>query len=116
MLYAAIKALISGAIIATVSEVAKRNPSLGALILSLPLTALLAFLWLWFERADNESIAALSQSTFWFVLATLPMFLVMPLLLRSGAGFWLALGICCLLTFAMYATIIWAIGKFGIRL
>ena len=65
MLYAVIKALLSGAIIAAVSEVAKRSPALGAIILSLPLTALLAFVWLWFDTSDKEGIAVLAQSTFW---------------------------------------------------
>jgi hypothetical protein len=63
MLYAAIKALLSGVIIATVSEVAKRYPALGALILSLPLISILAFIWLWIDTNDKEGIAALAQST-----------------------------------------------------
>ena len=87
MLYAAIKALISGIIIAIVSEVAKRYPGIGALILSLPLISILAFIWLWRDTGDKDAIAALAQSTFWFVLPTLPMFLVLPVLLRNGAGF-----------------------------
>ena len=86
MLYAAIKALLSGVIIAAASEVAKRNPGIGALILSLPLISILAFIWLWRDTSDTERIAALAQSTFWFVLPTLPMFLVLPALLRGGIG------------------------------
>jgi hypothetical protein len=87
MLYLAVKALISGVIIAIVSEIAKRSPGLGALILSLPLISILAFIWLWRDTGDQEGIAALAQSTFWFVLPTLPMFLVLPALLRGGMGF-----------------------------
>jgi hypothetical protein len=116
MLYIAIKALISGLIIAIVSEVAKRTPALGALILSLPLISILAFIWLWRDTADKEGIAALANSTFWFVLPTLPLFLVLPILLRSGAGFWSALGLSCLVTVALYAAMIWALGRFGITL
>jgi hypothetical protein len=116
MLYAAIKALLSGVIIAAVSEVAKRYPAVGALILSLPLISILAFVWLWRDTADKEGIAALAQSTFWFVLPTLPMFLVLPALLRNGAGFWTALGLSCLLTLVLYAAMVWALGRFGISL
>ena len=116
MLYAAIKALLSGVVIATVSEVAKRNPAIGAVILSLPLTSLLAFIWLWRDTSDKEGIAALAQSTFWFVLPTLPMFLVLPALLRGGLGFWAALGLSCLLTILLYAAMVWALGRFGISL
>jgi hypothetical protein len=39
MLYLAIKAAISGTIIAIVSEVARRSPGWGALIVSLPLVS-----------------------------------------------------------------------------
>lgn len=116
MLYAAIKALLSGVIIATVSEVAKRYPAVGALILSLPLISILAFIWLWRDTKDTEGIAALAQSTFWFVLPTLPMFLVLPALLRGGMGFWPALGLSCLMTLLLYAAMVWALGRFGISL
>jgi hypothetical protein len=116
MLYAAIKALLSGVIIATVSEIAKRNPAIGAIILSLPLISILAFIWLWRDTNDTEGIASLAQSTFWFVLPTLPMFLVLPALLRGGLGFWSALGLSCLLTISLYAAMVWALGRFGISL
>jgi hypothetical protein len=116
MLYAAIKALLSGVIIATVSEVAKRYPAIGALILSLPLISILAFIWLWRDTGDEERIAALAQSTFWFVLPTLPMFLALPALLRGGMGFWPALGLSCLMTLLLYAAMVWALGRFGVSL
>jgi hypothetical protein len=116
MLYVAIKAILSGVIIATVSEVAKRFPAVGALILSLPLISILAFIWLWRDTSDAERIAALSQSTFWFVLPTLPMFLVLPALLRGGTGFWLSLGVSCLMTMLLYAVTVWTLGKLGIAL
>jgi len=116
MLYIAVKALISGVIIAVVSEIAKRSPGIGALILSLPLISILAFIWLWRDTGDREGIAALAQSTFWFVLPTLPLFLVLPALLRNGTGFWAALGLSCLMTMALYAAMVWTLGRFGISL
>ena len=116
MLYVAIKALLSGVIIATVSEIAKRYPPLGAVVLSLPLISILAFIWLWIDTSDKENIASLAQATFWFVLPTLPMFLVLPALLRGGMGFWHALGLACLLTISLYAITVWALGKFGVTL
>ena len=116
MLYLAIKAALSGVIIAAASEAARRAPTLGALILSLPLISLLAFLWLWRDSGDSARIAALSESTFWYVLPTLPMFLVLPALLRHGIGFWIALFACCALTFALYLLTVWALAKFGVTL
>jgi hypothetical protein len=116
MLYLAAKAAISGIIIAAASETARRSPALGALIVSLPLVSLLALIWLWHDSGDSERVAALAQSTFWYVLPTLPMFLLLPLLLRHGTGFWPALAAGCALTVALYFVTIWALGKFGIAL
>ena len=67
MLYLTIKALISGAIIAAVSEIAKRSPGLGALVASLPLVSTLGMIWLWRDTQDPARMAAHASSTFWFV-------------------------------------------------
>jgi len=107
MLYLALKAGLSGIIIAVVSEVARRSPTLGALIVSLPLVSLLGILWLWRDTGDAVRIAAHAESTFWYVL---------PALLRHGVGFWSALLACCALTFALYLLTIWGLGKFGFTL
>jgi hypothetical protein len=116
MLYLAVKAAISGVIVAAASETARRSPALGALIVSLPLTSLLALLWLWHDAGDTERVAALAQSTFWYVLPTLPMFLLLPLLLRHGAGFWPTLAAGCALTIALYLVTVWVLAKFGVAL
>ena len=116
MLYLAVKAALSGIIIAAVSEIARRSPTLGALIVSLPLVSLLGILWLWHDTGDTERIATHAQSTFWYVLPTLPMFLAMPALLRHGVGFWVTLLACCALTFLLYLATVWLLGKFGIAL
>lgn len=88
MLYLIVKAALSGVIVAAVSEIAKRSPGFGALVASLPLVSILAMIWLWRDTGDAERIAALAQSTFWLVLPSLPLFLVLPLLLRHGLTFW----------------------------
>jgi len=116
MLHAVIKALISGIIIAAASEAAKRSPAIGAVILSLPLMSILAFIWLWRDTGDTERIASLAQSTFWFVLPTLPLFLILPALLRGGAGFWTSLGLSCLVSLLLYGAMVWTLGKLGITL
>ena len=116
MLYLAIKAGLSGIIIALASEFARRQPALGALVLSLPLVSILGILWLWHDTGDTARVAALTQSTFWYVLPTLPMFLLMPLLLRHGAGFWPALAASCALTVALYLVTVWILAKFGVAL
>lgn len=116
MLYAVIKAAISGLIIAIVSEAARRSAAFGALIVSLPLVFLISVIWLWRDTGDAERIAATTEATFWYVLPTLPMFLLIPALLRHGLGFWPALAAGCALTIVLYAITVWLLAKFGIAL
>ena len=116
MLYLAIKALLSGIIIAAVSEIAKRWPGFGALVASLPLISILGMLWLWRDTKDIARMAAHAEGTFWFVLPSLPMFLLIPFLLRRGVGFYPALLSGCGLTVALYLAMT-AIGpRFGLKL
>jgi hypothetical protein len=115
MLYLAIKAALSGIIVAMVSEVSRRSPGFGGLIVSLPLVSLLTFVWLWRDTGDAERIAQLSQSAFWFFLPSMPLFLVLPALLRSGLGFWFALGVACALTIALYWGMALVAPRFGLR-
>jgi hypothetical protein len=107
--------MISGVIIMATSEIAKRTPTSGSLILSLPLISILAFIWLWRDIGDNERIASLAEGTFWLVLPTLPLFLVLPALLRNGIEFWIALAISCAMTIALYLGTVWVLPKVGIN-
>lgn len=116
MLYLLIKAAISGVIVAVVSETARRSPGLGALIVSLPLVSILGMMWLWRDTHDPQRMAAHVGATFWYVLPSMPMFLLMPALIRRGVGFWAALGAGCLLTMALYALMVALGPRFGLRL
>lgn len=116
MLYLIVKAVLSGIIITLASEVARRSPAWGALIVSLPLISILALIWLWRDTGDSDRVAALAQGTFWLVLPTLPLFLVLPMLLRHGVGFWLAMAVGCVLTVALYLLTVWFLPKLGFSL
>ena len=114
MLYQITKAFISGLIIMAASEAAKRSPTYGAFLVSLALISILAMIWLWRDTGDKARIAALSEGIFWLVLPTLPMFLVLPALLRNGFAFWTALAASCALTVALYLIAVWLLPKLGI--
>jgi hypothetical protein len=116
MTYLIVKALLSGMIVAAASEIARRWPGAGALIVSLPLVSLLAMIWLWRDTGDSARIATLSESTFWYFLPSMPMFLVLPALLRAGFGFWVALFLACALTVSLYLGMIWIGPRFGLKL
>ena len=114
MVWLAIKALISGIIVAAVSEVAKRYPGFGGLIASLPLVSVLGMLWLWKDKPDAANMAAHAEGTFWFVLPSLPMFLAIPAMLRAGVNFYVALALGCVLTIALYLGMIALAPRLGI--
>jgi hypothetical protein len=116
MLYLLIKAIVSAIIIVIVSETARRNPGTGAMIASLPLISVLGMIWLWRDTHDIDRMAAHSTATFWYVLPSLPMFLLVPLLLKRGIGFWPALAAGCLLTMGLYAATVWAGPRMGLKL
>ncbi len=116
MLYLALKAALSGVIVAAVSEIAKRYPGFGALVASLPLVSILGMIWLWQGKPDTANMADHVQATFWYVLPSLPMFLLIPLLLRRGAPFWSALAAGCAVTVALYLLMTWIGPRFGLRL
>ena len=115
MFYLVLKSAISGVLIAVASTLAKRYPGFGGLIASLPLVSVLGMIWLWNEKPDAGNMAAHAEATFWYVLPSLPMFLLIPLMLRHGAGFWLALLAGCALTIALYLAMIWLGPRLGVH-
>ena len=116
MLYFVLKAAISGVLIALASTLAKKYPGVGALVASLPLVSVLGMIWLWKDRPDAANMAAHAGATFWYVLPSLPMFLLIPALLRHGVSFWVALAAGCVLTIMLYLAMTWAAPRFGITL
>ncbi len=116
MLYLIMKAAISGVIIAVVSEVARRSAGFGALIVSLPLVSILAMIWLWRDTHDPLRLAEHAGATFWYVLPSMPMFLLLPVLLKRGMPFYAALGAGCALTIVLYGLMILVGPRFGLKL
>ena len=114
MLYYCIKLAVSAAIIVAVSELAKRQPTWGGLLASLPLLSLLAITWLYVDTHDVRQVSQLSISIFWLVLPSLVFFLALPLLLRQGLGFAGSLSLAILLTMAAYALMLEGLKRLGI--
>ena len=110
------KALLAGAMIAAIAEIGKRLPAMAALVASLPLVSILGMIFLWHARPDTENMARHSEATFWFVLPSLPMFLAIPMMLRAGMPFWLALALGCALTVGLYLLMVQFGPRLGIRL
>jgi len=116
MLYYALKVGISAVVIVAITEIAKRSSGFAALLAAIPLTSLLAFIWLHVEGAEPARIAELSSQIFWLVLPSLVLFLLLPLLIRQGLGFWLSLAISVATTVVCYLAMLPVLRKFGVQL
>lgn len=114
MVYLVLKFVLSAALIVAVSEIARRNNSAAALLASLPLVSVLAFVWLYLDTRDVEKIAALSGGIFWLVIPSLLLFLVLPVLLRLGVNFWLSLLLSCALTALAYLGMTLLLKRWGV--
>lgn len=109
------KYLITSGIVVLVSEFAKRSDRLGAFIAALPMVTVLTLLWLYFENQEQIKIANHAWFTFWYVLPTLPMFLLFPWLI-SRFGFWAALGASAIVTIICFGILITVMRQFGVDL
>ena len=116
MLWYIIKLFLTAGIIVIISEVSKRLPLLGSLIASLPLISVLGMIWMYGETKDLIRIADHAEGTFWYVLPSLPMFLLMPFLLRKGISFPAALSAGIALTGVLYFLMTKVLAKFGMNL
>ena len=118
-----IKLVISAGLIYFVNEivVVRAKPLLGSMIASLPLVSIITFIWIWAGLKDKpaeqvERLASHSSGVFWFVLPSLPMFLLFPFLLKRGLAFWPNLVICCVVTAGLYALMAFGLKKAGMEI
>ena len=109
------KYAVTALLVVLIAEVAKRSDRLGALIAALPMVTVLAMIWLYLEHQPTEKISNHAWYTFWYVLPTLPMFLVFPFLL-SRLGFWGALAASAIVTVVCFSVLAVVMKRFGIIL
>jgi hypothetical protein len=115
MIEQAVKVVLTSLLVVFASEAAKRSVLLGAVLASLPLTSLLAMIWLYVDTRDPERVAALASGIFWLILPSLTLLLVFPLLLRRGVPFWPSLLLGVLLTVAGYLAMLAVLKWLGIE-
>jgi hypothetical protein len=116
MLAVTIKIVVTAVLVVAISEVAKRSSLLGAVLASLPLTSLLAMIWLYADTGDAQQVADLASGIFWLVLPSLVLFVALPLLLRAGWPFAPSLVAAGALTVASYFLMLAILKRFGIAI
>lgn len=109
------KYLITAVVVVLVSELAKRSDKLGGLIAALPMITVLTLIWLYVEKQPEAKIANHAWYTFWYVVPTLPMFLIFPMLL-SRIGFWPTLLASIVITLICFAAFAFVMRRFGVDL
>jgi hypothetical protein len=110
------KLFLSAFVILLVTKIQLVSDRLSALLIALPLTSLVAMIWMHTAKQSPERLANHAEGTFWFVLPTLPMFLILPWMLRHGWGFWTALTANCALTIGFFWVTVIVLRRFGIDL
>ena len=108
-----VKFVVSALVIVLATKVQLFHDRLSALLVALPLTSLIAMVWMRAEGQESGRIANHAEGTFWFVLPTLPMFLLLPWMLRSGWGFGASLALNCVLTMGLYLGLVWILRRLG---
>jgi len=116
MLATATKIAITAILVVAIAEAAKRSSLLGAVLASIPLTSVLAMIWLYADTGDTGKVADLAAGIFWLVLPSLVLFIALPLLLRAGWAFAPSLAVSCGLTVAAYFLMLAILKRFGIAI
>jgi len=116
MWYFVIKVLLSSVIIGLISEVSKKSTLWGSILASVPLTSVLAIIWLYQDTKDKAGIIDLSYNIFWLVLPSLAFFIVFPLLLKSNVNFFLSLVISLVIMIILYFAMVFLLEKFGFKI
>jgi hypothetical protein len=112
----ALKVAVTAIVVVAVSELGKRSSFWGAALASLPLTSVLAFVWMHQDGAEPEHIAQTSSTIFWLVLPSLLLFVLLPALLRAHFNFWVSLLLSCAATAGAYVAMVAILEMFGVDL
>jgi hypothetical protein len=113
-MYFILKTLITALIVAGVSEIGRRSSVMAAALASLPLTSILAFIWLYHDTGDVNKVVELSSAIFWLVIPSLLFFIVFPLLVKFGLSFWLSMLLSCVVMSGGYALMLWVYTHFRV--
>lgn len=116
ILYLSLKAIITGAVVVTISELAKKSTFMGAIMASLPITSIFAMLWLYSDTQNLESIQKLSWGIFWLVIPSLSFFILLPISIKFELQFFPALTVSSAGTFLLYLVYTKVLSSIGINI
>jgi len=101
-MYFIIKTLVTALIIVLVSEIAKKYTWTAAVIVSIPLTSLLAFIWLYYDTRDVQKVIDLSLGTIVMTIPSILFFILLPIMLKFKQNFTFSIVVAVLSTSLAY--------------
>lgn len=116
MTYYIAKVVVTAVLVVLIAEISKRSSFIGAVLASVPLTSVLAMLWLYVDTGDAGKVSELASSVFWLVLPSLALFVALPVLLAKGVGFYPSLVVSIGITAVCYWLMVVALRHYGVEL
>lgn len=115
MIYYITKLIITTLLIVLISEIAKRNSLMGAMLAAIPLVSILAMTWMYIDTNDTKSAVDFSNSIVWLIVPSMTLFIAFPILIKKGLHFYTSLSIAILLTILAYYSVIFLLDRYGLR-
>lgn len=116
MVYYITKLIVTALLIVLISEIAKRSSLLGAMLAAIPLVSILAMTWMYIDTNSTTKAVEFSNSIVWLIVPSMTLFIVFPILIKKGLGFYLSMGISIAMTILAYYSVIFVLEKLGMRL
>ena len=116
MAYYILKLIVTALLIVLISEIAKRSSLFGAMLAAIPLVSILAMTWMYIDTNSSTKAVEFSQNIVWLIAPSMTLFIIFPLLIKKGLGFYLSMGISIMMTILAYYSVIFILRKFGLEL
>lgn len=111
-----IKVFVSAILIATISEIGKRNSLMAAVYASLPLTTILSMVWLYLDSGDTQKTTSLSWNVLLAFIPSCAFLIAFPLLIKVGVNFWFSMAISGIITAFAYWLFVLVLKHYGVNI
>ena len=115
-MYIFLKVLLTALIVVAISEISRRSTILAGIIASIPLTSLLAIIWIYFDTSDLEMIKSLSGNILLMIPPSLTFFVCLPLFIDMKIEFYISVFFSIVITAIVYWLYFYILGILGINL
>ncbi len=115
-MYIGLKILLTALIVVVVSEISRRSTIIAGIVASIPLTSLLAIIWIYFDTNDLENIKNLSSNILMMIPPSLTFFICLPLFINLKIEFYISILFSIVATAFVYWLYFYILELLGINL